>query len=128
MVQVPEILFHYNINEIARICRVSLKTARRWKSGQVGTPETAIMVLSRDLGIFHPDWSGWVLNDRGELCSPENWISTPGAVRGLQMMHATLGTYRRENQALKAEIRQFLKERDELDDQPLPGEWEYAAQ
>lgn len=128
MLRPDDILYRWSVNDIARLCKVDLTTARRWKRAAKCPPQSALMLLSRDLGCFHRDWAGWTINDRGELCSPENWIATPGAVRGLQMMHATLGTYRRENQALKAEIRQYLKERDELDDQPLPGEWEYAAQ
>jgi hypothetical protein len=125
MVQVPEILFHYNINEIARICRVSLKTARRWKAGQVGTPDTAIMVLSRDVGIFHPDWSGWTVNDRGELCSPENWIATPGSVLAAQFHQSQLATYRSENRALKAALASM--DAQQYEEQPLPDQWEWIA-
>lgn len=128
MVQVPEILFHYNINEIARICGVSLKTVRRWRKGQVGIPETVIMVLSRDVGIFHPDWAGWHISRRGELCSPENWIATPGAVRSLQMMNRTLAVYRRENETLKAAVRYLEANQSGMEDQPLPQNWEIAAQ
>jgi hypothetical protein len=125
MVQVPEILSQYNINEIARICRVSLKTARRWKAGHVGTPETAIMVLQRDLGIFHPAWSGWAISHRGELCSPENWIATPGDVLAIQFTQAQLSAWRLEAQRLKAELE--AREAGYFEDQPLPDQWEIAA-
>lgn len=119
-----DILYGLSIKEIARICKVDLTTARRWKRGAKCPPETALMILAQDLGCFHPDWAGWVINARGELCSPENWISTPGAVRALQMMHATLGAYRRENQALKEALRRYqFPEEQPLPEQPLPEDW-----
>ncbi len=124
MLRPDDILYRLSVKDIARICRVDLTTARRWKRGAKCPPQSALILLCGDLGAFHPDWAGWSINERGELCSPENWIATPGAVRGLQMMHATLGTYRRENAALKAEIRQFLEERDRFVDQPIPESWQ----
>jgi hypothetical protein len=125
MVQVPEILFHYNINEIARICRVSPKTARRWKAGQVGTPETAIMVLSRDIGTFHPDWIGWSISSRGELCSPENWIATPGAIRAMQFHRSQLSALREEILILKSQL--ATEEIERYEEQPLPDQWEWIT-
>lgn len=125
MVRVPEILFHYNINEIARICAVTVKTARNWRSGKVCPPATAIMVLERDLGCFHPDWAGWVISARGELCSPENWIATPGDVLSIQLVQAQLSTYRSENRALKAALANA--DMSGLEEQPLPEQWEIAA-
>jgi len=120
MVRPPEILSHYKINEIARICRVSVKTARRWKDGHIVPPETALMVLQRDLGCFDSAWAGWVISRRGELCSPENWVATQGDVRSVQLVQRQLGDYRREIQMLKAE----LNARDIPDEQPLPTDWE----
>jgi len=121
----PELDF-FNINEIARLCGISLKTATRWKRGQVVPPETALMVLRRDLGCFHPRWSGWHISGRGELCSPENWIATPGDVLAIQLTQAQLSAYRNENAALKEEIA-FLEAGGYEEDQPLPQEWEYKA-
>lgn len=125
MVQVPEILFRYHINEIARICRVSLKTAQRWKTGQVGIPHTAIMVLSRDVGCFHPEWSGWVISARGELCSPENWITTTGAVLAMHFHRSQLSALREEILILKKQLKG--EELDQYEEQPLPEQWEYAV-
>jgi hypothetical protein len=115
-----DILYRWNVNEIARICHVDITTARRWKRGAKCPPFTALALLARDLGYIHPDWSGWVINDRGELCSPENWISTPGAVRSLELMQRTLGEYRRENRSLKAALMEQV-----FEEQPRPEEWVY---
>ena len=87
------------------------------------------MILSRDLGFIHPRWKGWVINDLGELCSPENWIATPGDVLAIQLTQLQLGDYRRENRALK----QALEELDnelylrEFEEQPRPQDWEIAT-
>lgn len=122
----PE-LYGINISEIARICGVDLSTARRWKRGATCPPKTALMLLTGDLGMLHRDWAGWKISHRGELCSPENWIATPGAVRSLQMLQATLGTYRRENAALKAAVAYLETQASGFVDQPLPSQWEIAV-
>ena len=120
MVLPPEILDHYKISELARICRVTVKTARNWKDGKTFPPATALMVLQRDLGCFDPAWAGWVISRRGELCSPENWVATQGDVRSVQLVQLQLGDYRREIQMLKAELNAIAIP----DEQPLPGDWE----
>lgn len=122
----PPELLGIPINEIARICGVDISTARRWKRGATYPPKTALMLLCGDLGCLHPDWAGWKISRRGELCSPENWIATPGAVRSLQMLQATLAAYRSENAALKSTVRSLEAERDKFEDQPTPGSWEIA--
>lgn len=121
MVRVPEILFHYNIKEIARICAVTVKTARNWKAGKVCPPATAIMILSRDLGHLHPRWKGWTISARGELCSPENWVATVGDVLSIQLTQAQLSAYRNENRALRLAVAEM-----EFEEQPLPTQWEIA--
>ncbi len=121
MVQPPEILFHYSINEIARICAVTLKTARNWKAGKVCPPATALMVLQRDLGVFHPAWSGWTVSKRGELCSPENWIVTPGDVLSIQFTQAQLSAWRIEAQSLREQVYEL---ENRMDEQPTPDHWE----
>lgn len=122
MVRVPEILFHYNFNEIARICGVSLKTAQRWKRGQAVPPPTAIMVLSRDLGAFDPAWSGWRLSN-GALYSPEGWRATPGDVLSIQLTQAQLAAYRHETLQLRATLAEL-----EFEEQPLPENWSIAIE
>lgn len=124
---IPPELFRWSFNEIAQMCGVSLKTASRWKSGQAVPPRSAIMLLSRDLGIFDPAWKGWVIKGN-ELVSPENWIATVGDVLSIQLTQAQLSAYRSENRGLKAEIEAMLAEAGYIEDQPLPGQWEIALE
>lgn len=123
MATVPPELFFWSVNEIAQICRVSLKTAQRWKAGQAVPPPSAIMLLSGDLGHLDPAWSGWKVR-RGKLISPENWIATPGDVLSIQLTQAQLSAYRIENRVLK----EALAEMDIPEEQPLPGQWEIALE
>ncbi len=111
--------------EIARICKVGIRTARRWKSGESQIPKTAEMILAGDLGCLDPEWRGWTFR-KGKLTSPEGWMATPGHVRSLQMMGATLAAYRGENQSLKSAVSHLESERDKFEEQPLPGSWEIA--
>jgi len=120
----PEILFFFSLNEIARICEVSLKTAKRWKAGQAVPPSTALMVLQRDLGCFHPAWEGWQIRE-GVLYSPEGWAATPGDVLSIQFTQSQLATYRSENRALKDALAEA--QAAGFEDQPLPDQWEIAA-
>lgn len=126
MLRPQDILYGINVNEIARLCKVDVTTARRWKRGAKCPPQSALMILSGDLGHLDPAWAGWRLS-RGQLISPEGWEALPGHVRAMKMMHATLGIYRRENQHLKAEVQQLVAERDAFEDQPAPASWEIAS-
>lgn len=125
MLRSDDILYGLNVNEIARICKVDITTARRWKRGAKCPPETALMILARDLGCLHPNWEGWTINRRGELCSPENWIATPGAVLAGQFHQSQLATYRTENRALKAAL--AAKDVQEYEEQPMPEQWEFGV-
>lgn len=84
------------------------------------------MLIVGDLGCLHPDWAGWTMK-RGLLVSPEGWEATPGHVRGLQMINATLAAYRSENAALKSAVRFLETQREKFEDQPTPAQWEIAV-
>lgn len=120
-----EILFAFTVSEIARLCGVSLRTAERWRSRNVVVPPMALTILNRDLGCFHPAWTGWRIGLDGSLISPENWLSSPGDVRWIELARRQLGDYRRENRKLK-EIIDLLEHGGLLEDQPLPSDWEYS--
>jgi len=79
MGDIPPQLIGFNVNEVARICRVSLKTAGRWKDGTTCPPDSALMILEADLGCFDQVWKGWRLH-HGNLISPEGWEITKGDV------------------------------------------------
>lgn len=111
-------LYGLSIKDIARICRVSEKTASRWKSGQIVPPFSAVALLTADLGTFDPAWEGWRLW-RGKLITPENIEETPGSVRAIPFMQAQISTYQSENRYLKRALSDM-----EFQDQPLPGDWE----
>lgn len=121
----PDILFFFSLNEIAQLCEVSLKTAKRWKAGQSVPPPTALMVLRRDLGCFHPAWKGWQIRE-GTLYSPEGWAASPGDVLSIQFTQSQLATYRSENRALK-DVISMLEASGIAEEQPLPDQWEIAA-
>jgi Phage protein len=104
----PE-LYGIPAETIAFLCKVNVRTARRWKKGERRMPETAGMILSGDLGCFDLAWRGWILRD-GKLISPEGWELSPGDVLSISLMRAQIAAYR-------AKERQF----EALEEQPLPG-------
>lgn len=120
----PELDF-FNISEIAQICQISLKTATRWKRGQSVPPATALMVLRRDLGCLHPEWKGWVITHHGELCSPEKWLTMPGAVLAMHFHHAQMSALREQIADLRNRLR--VEEVEQYEEQPTPTQWEIAV-
>lgn len=94
---------------IARICKVDVKTARRWKNGQNRMPETAKMVLAGDLGAFSPAFAGWTLRG-GKLVSPEGWEATPGDILSLPLLRSQVAAYQARERVVQG-----------MDEQPLPG-------
>lgn len=127
MATIPPELIRWSLKDIQRICKVSLKTAQRWKAGQAVPPRTAILLLSRDLGIFDPAWKGWIIKGN-QIVSPENWIATVGDVLSIQLTQAQLSAYRTENRALKYELEARIAAAGYAEDQPEPGNWSIALE
>src|ERR1043165_4704548 len=98
----PPELYGRPVSEVMHLCRISLKTARRWKQGQSVPPETALMILRGDLGCFDSAWSGWRLQN-GFLVSPEGWTASVNDVLSLQFLQAQLQAWRHEALQLRAE-------------------------
>lgn len=117
------VTYGVSAEEIALICQVSFRTACRWKSGATEMPATSKMVLAGDLGFFDPDWTGWVLRC-GKLISPEGWEATPGHVRAMRFHEALVRELRTENRSLREALDSTD---DQVEDQPLPHQWEYKA-
>lgn len=111
----PPELYAIPISEIARICRVSTKTARRWKDGSTCPPKSARLLLLGDLGCLDSRWDGWRVN-KGVLFSPEGWEITVNDVLATPLMRQQLAAY-------KAELRQIQARIDRMAEQPLPTEW-----
>lgn len=130
MAEIPEELFRFTVKDLCRLCGVTERTVMRWRSGDTLAPEPAVVLLraleSRDLGFFDPKWAGWVISRRGELCSPENWIATPGDVRAMQLKEAQVSALRREAFELREKLKEF-EAGAALEDQPLPTEWEFKT-
>jgi hypothetical protein len=81
----------------------------RWKHGDTRPPQTALMILTGDLGYLDPAWRGWLLRD-GKLTSAEGWEVTTGEVPSLPLLRAQIAGY-------QAKERQTLA----MDEQPEPG-------
>lgn len=110
MAKVPPELYGITINELARICKVSVKTATRWKRGQSVPPKTALMVLTADLGYLSREWLRWTV--RGPfLVSPEGWEISMNDVLSAPLLRAQLKALQAENRLIRG-----------LDEQPVSGE------
>lgn len=107
----PTELYGIPISEIARICRVSIKTASRWKNGTTCPPKSACLLLAGDLECLDAKWAGWRVN-KGILYSPEGWEIGVNDVLAVPLMRAQLIAY-------QSESRKVL----ELYEQPLPAEF-----
>jgi hypothetical protein len=107
----PAELYGINISEIARICRVSLKTARRWKDGTTCPPKSALSLLSGDLGCLDIEWAGWTVR-KGILYSREGWEITQNEVMALPLLRAQIEAYKTEERKILA-----------MPSQPLPDEF-----
>ena len=102
-----------SIKELAALCQVSEKTARRWKAGTICPPASARMLIEGDLGALDSAWSGWVLR-RGKLWSPDGVEAAPGDIMALPFMRLQIQTYQLEFRQLKMSW---------YEDQPLPETW-----
>jgi hypothetical protein len=121
MLDPKEILFGLSIKYISQSCDVDLTTARRWKRGAICPPQSALAVLSGDLGFLDPAWRGWRLKD-GHLLSPESWELSMGDVLASRLHEAQLAAWRKEVRDMKALVAEY--ERGGYEDQPTPDSWD----
>jgi hypothetical protein len=106
-------LYGLSIKHIAAICKVSQKTATRWKSGTACPPKTALMILARDLGCFSEFWRGWTVNGE-DLVAPSGWCVNRNDALAVPLMHGQIS-------ALRAKVADLEASRDDLEEQPSPG-------
>lgn len=97
----PPEIYGIPISEIARICRVSLKTAARWKAGTTCPPKSACLLLLGDLGCLDSEWAGWRVN-RGVLYSPEGWEISVTMIMGVPLMRQMIAAYQAQERKLEA--------------------------
>lgn len=111
-------LFGIPISEIARICKVDLSTARRWKRGAICPPATALMVLrikwGGELEELGPEWAGWRYR-AGELTSPDGLRVNRNDALSVPYLLGHIS-------ALKAKVSDLEAAHESLEEQPEPGE------
>jgi len=103
---------NYSSEDLARLCFTSLRNARRWKqSKRVPQLVYAYLELLRGrVELIHRDWCGWLINDRGELCTPDNDVFKPSHIVAMPMVYASLRDRQREVRELKERLQQLLSE------------------
>jgi hypothetical protein len=99
----PIELYGVNINEIADTCKVSIRTAQRWKTGAMCPPESALMLLRRDLGCFSDYWNGWTVNGE-DIVSPEGWCINRNQALTVPLMHGQVAALRQKIAKLEKEL------------------------
>jgi hypothetical protein len=78
-------------------------------------PETALMIIRRDLGCFSPYWVGWTINGE-DLIAPDGWTVNRNDALIVPLMHGQISALRAQIRDLKASAY------DGLEDQPEPGD------
>lgn len=117
MLRPDDILYGIPVKEIARICQVDITTARRWKSGAKGPPQSALMLLSGDLGHLSPFWRRWKI--RGEaLITPDGFEVSRGDVLSVELLQAQISAWRSEALGLRKQIAEMQYEEQPLPDSP----------
>lgn len=79
------------------------------------------MIVVGDLGVFDPEWRGWIIR-RGQLVSPEGWEIRVSDVLASRLHLAQIAIYQGENRRLKAEL--AVAELHGFEEQPTPDQWE----
>lgn len=110
----PDEIYGLPIKQIARVCKVTARTAARWKSGQTVMPYAARVLVAQDLGAFDPMWRNWTLRD-GQLISPEGWTFGMREVLAQPLLRAQLA-------AMKLALKQSREKWEAYEEQPLPGD------
>lgn len=107
------VLYGIPISEIRRICRVSLKTAQRWKAGQIVPGYCERSLLEGDLGAFGESWRGWCVRGE-EILSPDGWRIRRDDALSVPLLLGQIA-------ALRTELASVKGARDALEEQPAPG-------
>lgn len=121
MLDPKEVLLGLSIKRIVDVCGVDVTTARRWKRGAICPPQSALAVLTGDLGFLDPAWRGWNLI-RGHLVSPEGWEVSMNDVLATQLKDAQIRAYQGEVRKLRYQLEEA--ERGGYEDQPTPADWD----
>jgi hypothetical protein len=80
--------YGYPAELVAEICGVSLKTAARWKSGEVTLSRPALRLFDlhrRRKVLASPSWEGWLVNGDA-LVDPEGNATTQAQLRAYYLV------------------------------------------
>lgn len=111
-------LYGWSVNDLVRICKVDISTARRWKRGAFCPPKTALMMLARDLGCFSDYWRGWTINGE-DIVSPEGWTINRNHALTVPLMHGQIS-------ALRQKVKQLEKDLAAVGGR-IEGDWELTV-
>ena len=88
---------------VLEACNIDQRTLKRWRKNGPPNADLATNALRYWRGDLRL-WEGWRINDRAELCSPENLIFTPGILRARQYELEITRSLRCELRTLKKQI------------------------
>lgn len=90
---------------VARLCGVHRTTVRRWQSGQVTPPASAVALMVAEQSSHRPgpQWSQWRLYG-GHLYTPAGVAYTPADIEGIFWQRQIVRALEQENAALRAQV------------------------
>lgn len=101
---------HLTPEDFQLMTGISRRTFYRYQPAPPCWAVLLLQLLAGDLSLIHADWRGFVINDRGELCTPNNYVYASGDVMAVYWE-------RQLNRALKTKIRQLEKQLATADEQ-----------
>lgn len=107
--------------EIARLFKVDITTARRWRRGAICPPLQVAQILDGDLGLFGQQWRLWRVIG-GEIYAPGGWAIRREDVLAVPLLHGQISALRHDLAAAKKRIVE-LESRPSESDQPMPDSW-----
>ncbi len=97
---------NYSAEQLAQLCHVSVRTARRWRRNGVA-PTLALrwlrLIKYGVLELIHPHWAGWHVRD-GELHHPNGWTFTPDELTAIPLRYQEASAMRAQLQKQRAAI------------------------
>lgn len=105
----PALLDNLTAGELARLCGVDERTARRWKRDGMrdGPARRLLSVQQRNLGRWHPDWQDWWVDPLdGLLIGPDRSQWRPRDILAARLERQWLRELRRSNAELRAALDQ----------------------
>lgn len=102
-----DLCYAHSAEQLAELTGAHVTTARRWKKGApLPEPVRRLLrfVIERELSVLAPEWSGWRIDARGNLVSPEAWTFTPGQVLSIPLLYGSISAHRGRANAAEARL------------------------